>query len=72
MAYRAQFRAPLDRAATDDIRLALNQSQPLGNAQFYAKIESMTRVRREARLRGRPRKEAADGGKTEEQGALAL
>ncbi|MFN6171144.1 MAG: hypothetical protein ACK5YU_03480 [Burkholderiales bacterium] len=72
MAYRAQFRAPLDRAAVDDIRLALNQSQPLGNAQFYAKIESMTRVRWEARLRGRPRKEAADGGKTEEQGALAL
>lgn len=71
-AYRALFRAQLDRAAIDDIRLALNQSQPLGNARFYAKIESMTGVRREARPRGRPRKEAADGGKTDEQAALML
>ncbi len=53
--YRALFRAQLDRAAIDDIRLALNQSQPLGNARFYAKIEQMTGIRREARPRGRPR-----------------
>jgi putative transposase len=45
-AYRALFRAHLDRAAIEDIRLALTQSQPLGNARFYAKIESMTGVRR--------------------------
>lgn len=55
--YRGLFRAQLDRAATDDIRLALNQSQALGNARFYAKIEQMTGQRREARPRGRPRLE---------------
>ena len=54
-AYRALFRAHLDRAALDDIRLALHQSQPLGNARFYARIEKMTGVRREAKRRGRPR-----------------
>ncbi|MEK6211351.1 MAG: transposase [Pseudomonadota bacterium] len=54
-AYRTLFRAQLDRAAIDDIRLALHQSQPLGNARFYARIEKMTGVRREARPRGRPR-----------------
>ncbi len=64
-AYRALFRAHLDQAAIDDIRLALNQSQPLGNARFYAKIESMTGVRREARPRGRPRSEPIDASKIE-------
>ena len=54
-AYRALFRAPLDGTAIDDIRLALNQNQPLGNARFYARIEKATGVRREARPRGRPR-----------------
>ena len=54
-AYRALFRAQLDRAAIDDIRLALHQSQPLGNARFHDRIEKMTGIRREARRRGRPR-----------------
>ena len=54
-AYRALFRAQLDVAAIDDIRLALNQNQPLGNSRFYARIEKATGVRREARQRGRPR-----------------
>ena len=36
--YRALGRTQLERAAIDDIRLALNQSQPLGNERFYAKI----------------------------------
>jgi len=58
-AYRALFRAHLDRAAIDDIRLALNQSQPLGNARFYAKVEQMTGIRREAKPRGRPRVDRA-------------
>ncbi len=74
-AYRSLFRAHLDRAAIDDIRLALNQSQPLGNAHFYAKIEQMTGMRREARPRGRPRNETVettDGGKIEEQGTFEL
>jgi putative transposase len=56
-AYRALFRAHLDEAAIDDIRLALNQNQPLGNSRFYARIEKLTGVRREARARGRPRLE---------------
>ena len=56
-AYRALFRARLDGTAIDDIRLALNQNQPLGNARFYARIEKATGVRREARQRGRPRLE---------------
>ena len=55
--YRALFRAQLDGAAIDDIRLALNQNQPLGNSRFYAKIEKAGGVRRKARLRGRPRLE---------------
>ena len=53
----AGLRAHLDGAAMDDIRLALNQNQPLGNARFYAKIERATGMRREARTRGRPRLE---------------
>jgi putative transposase len=54
-AYRALFRAQLDTAAVDDIRLALNQNQPLGNSRFYARIEAVTGQRREAKPRGRPR-----------------
>src|SRR5450755_1689426 len=41
-AYRALFRTQLDREAIDNIRLALNQSQPLGNERFYQQIEKMT------------------------------
>ncbi len=58
-AYRALFCAQLDLAVIDDIRLALNQSQPVGNARFHARIEQMTGVRREARPRGRPRGDMA-------------
>lgn len=54
-AYRALFLGHLDRAAIDDIRLALNQSQPVGNSRFHAEIEQMTGIRREAKPRGRPR-----------------
>ena len=57
-AYRALFRAQLEAAAIDDIRLALNQNQPLGNSRFYARIEKATSVRRQARHRGRPRSAA--------------
>ena len=32
-AYRELFRAQLDSKAIDDIRLALNQNQPLGNTR---------------------------------------
>lgn len=45
--YRALFRAELDGEAIDDIRLALNQNQPIGNGRFHTKIERMTGIRRE-------------------------
>ena len=70
-AYRALCRAQLDQTAIDDIRLALNQNQPLGNERFYAKIEKMTGTRREARPRGRPRIEGeANSATMEGQGKL--
>lgn len=60
-AYRALFRSELDQEAISHIRLALNQSQPLGDSRFLDRIEQMVGVRREARPRGRPRKVAAVG-----------
>ena len=56
-AYRELFQVQLDSKAIEDMRLALNQNQPLGNSRFYAKIETMTGQRREAKPRGRPRVE---------------
>jgi hypothetical protein len=52
---RALFRHPLDAEALGDIRLALSQSQPLGNARFLDTIERVIGHRREAKPRGRPR-----------------
>lgn len=54
-AYRALFRANLDQDAIADIRLAVNQNQPIGNGRFHAQIEKMVGAPREARPRGRPR-----------------
>jgi putative transposase len=72
-AYRDLFRAQLDSKAIDDIRLALNQNQPLGNSRFYAKIEAMTGQRREAKPRGRPRVHNEDApAKDAGQGELRL
>ncbi len=56
-AYRALFRTALDTDAIDDIRLALNQNQPLGSNRFHTQIEKKLGERREARPRGRPRLE---------------
>jgi len=63
----------LDDEAIDDIRLALNQNQPLGDSRFYAKVEAMTGQRREPKTRGRPKKQrgelsSADAG----QGKLPI
>jgi REP-associated tyrosine transposase len=55
-AYRALFRQALDDEAIADIRLAVKQSQPLGDAPFYAKIAQIAGERREPRPRGRPKK----------------
>ena len=56
LAYRDLFRAHLDNDAIPDIRLALDQSLPLGNSRFHAEIADRVGERREARPRGRPRK----------------
>ena len=60
-AYRALFRSELDAEAISDIRLALNQNQPLGSARFMTRIAKLMGERREARPRGRPRL-VEDGG----------
>ncbi len=71
-AYRALFRAQLDGEAINDIRLALNQSQPLGNERFYQHIEQMTGQRRESKPRGRPRVISESDNGMEDQGELEL
>ena len=38
-AYRALFSVALESDAINNIRLALNQNQPLGNSRFYGQIE---------------------------------
>ncbi|MGH8505985.1 MAG: transposase [Stenotrophobium sp.] len=71
--YRALFRTELDRAAIDDIRLAINQNQPMGNERFLARIETLTGIRRQARPRGRPRLESKSVERPSAgQGALDL
>ena len=71
-AYRALFRAQLDDEAISDIRLALNQSQPLGNERFYQHIEQMTGQRRESKPRGRPRVAPEGDNNVAGQGELEL
>jgi len=53
--YQALFLSHIDKTTIADIRLALSQSQPLGNTRFMDTIEKMTGQRREAKPRGRPR-----------------
>ncbi len=55
-AYLAFFDQVLNDKTITDIRLALNQTQPLGNSRFFDAIEQATGQRREAKPRGRPRK----------------
>ena len=72
-AYRDLFPAQLDNKTIDDIRLALNQNQPLGNSRFYARIEATTGQRREAKPRGRPSMQRDEFNAPEaEQGKLGL
>ncbi len=52
--YRALFRAELDDDAIGDIRLALVQSQPLGDDCFAERICASAGVRRANAKRGRP------------------
>ena len=59
-ACRALFEQVLSDKTLTDIRLALNQTQPLGNNRFFDAIEQATGERRETKPRGRPRKPALD------------
>jgi REP-associated tyrosine transposase len=47
------FRYHLDEEMISELRLAVNQSQPLGNERFYETIARMPGQPREARPRGR-------------------
>lgn len=63
----------MEQKYVDNLRLALDQNQPLGNERFYGRIERMERVRREARPRGRPRREGgSESAKPPGQGELGL
>lgn len=53
-AYRALFRSQLDADALDDIRLALNQGQPLGSDRFSERICAEAGIRRARKRPGRP------------------
>lgn len=55
-AYRALFRSELENEALADIRLALNQGQPLGSGRFLDQVERTLGRRCEVRPRGRPAK----------------
>ncbi|SDX35989.1 hypothetical protein [Thiocapsa roseopersicina] len=56
-AYRELFGGALDDEPLGDLRLAINQDQPIGNDRFYREIEAMTGQRRQLRKRGMPRKQ---------------
>ena len=72
-AYRNLFRTELDNEAISDIRLALQQNQPLGNSSFYAKIEAMIGQRREPKPRGRPKGQQDEvSDNCDKQGELPL
>jgi putative transposase len=59
-AYHDFYDQVLSDKTITDIRLALNQTQPLGNSRFFDAIEQATGQRREAKPRGRPRKPEQD------------
>jgi hypothetical protein len=52
--------------------LALNRSQPLASARFYAKIEKIAGKRGEAMLQRGPRLDGAIAAIDEKQGAIDL
>lgn len=54
--YRALFRNELGERLMSEIRLTLQQNQPLGNQRFFETIAQVTGQRREAKPRGRPHK----------------
>ncbi len=70
--YRSLFRSELEQEVLADIRLALNQGQPLGKGRFLEQVERMVGRRCEVRPRGRPRKREALEINTGKQQALAI
>ena len=70
--YRFLFRSELDHEAVADIRLALEQGQPLGKGRFLDQIERMIGRRCEVRPRGRPRKMKAPSELKGQQQALPI
>ena len=62
--YRALFRNALGAGIMADIQLATRQNQPLGNGHFLDTIATSTGHRREARPRGRPRKQQQASNKS--------
>jgi hypothetical protein len=50
-AYHDLFRIVLEEAPLTDLRMALNQDQPIGNHRFYREIEAMTGKRQALRQR---------------------
>ena len=71
-AYRALFRPELENEASGDIRMAIDQGQPLGDSRFIDSIERATGQRRAARPRGRDRKVEAEPSGPREQLALEI
>ena len=71
-AYRFLFRSELDREALADIRLALEQGQPLGKGRFIDQVENMLGRRCEVRPRGRPRKMKSPSESKGQQQALPI
>lgn len=70
-AYRELFHQVLPDKTISDIRLALTQTQPLGNSRFFDAIEQATGQRREAKPRGRPHKPAQDADGNPKQMGLS-
>lgn len=70
--YRALFRPELESEAIGDIRMALDQGQPLGDSRFIDSIERATGQRRDPKPRGRPGKVAAEPAGDDKQLPLEI
>ena len=70
--YRELFRSELDAEVIGEIRMAMGQGQPLGDARFLDSIEKAMAHRREARPRGRPKKPMAHETGEGEPGQISM
>jgi putative transposase len=59
-AYKALFKAHLDKGVLDDIRAAWQTGTPLGNDYFKQKIEDKLKCKVGQARRGRPTKSMSD------------